>query len=1282
MSFNVTKKHIEEWYKENQWWADDLNVEEKIHLCKLFYIYQVVHQQRNPEIEIQSENARFKLSKKLAKLLNIKKYKELTSVDMTTPPVPSTEKILQPFYSKYQDIVSLVKDETVTILTIDPTALNTIRNAQYQEHIDEIFEKIHSKFERKYYNDDDYLLYPSFFTGQQKKHLSILYGYCLVKIAERYESITTPCNIPFMTTYLMTNYRGFRCNMTDINSLIFFPSKQKIDRNELIEQMVYHNMFRYYIGKGQNEIPCLLKIYYEIVHNAECLYYGNISSANHSFFVANRNNRKITNPYPSYRISSFENYWSKIRDKKFFYTNIEDFNKSLTIRGTFEDFLKEYYFTYTTTDKEIVIKIETRPSSSEEVIMKKEKFIEQLTPFRDRSLFDNQLSYFYEYLKSDIDYKTKFTYNDQKGTIFEGVFLDKNESTSQIEGQQITFDIFEKYLKGEKNIATIMKQMVKKIKNWSKMNDRHNGMDGRDFNRSYDGMMNDGMKRTAEQIMEHDNKIKQSIMNVLYKFQRNLVDNRNIQSINNRDYFINYCDAAIKKFTPEERTRKWDNAEITSEQLNTINMEFITFKENRLDYLSKQTIDRHNINNTDIYEEDAVKDILLATGLILPSGLNQPSTLEKVNGIVINTLPRNISKKVEKNIITVEVSCSSLLKLLNSTYNYRQIFNSTDIGLVVPNTETNTDIMINDVANKLYELWTDDDLKLFEKIILYKATLIRQEKNKKTWLSTLFSYVPSGEKFLIFVLLAVLAYVILNAQQVKKQEIMRLENYTNVTALNTMSLVDLNYLQKDISRHKYGSELIKTFVKKAVECHKLIAIYDYNLLEVSYAYWLIKNYALNKLSFSPEDIDVARKILGENLLFNPDGSLKEFEPILTLKDINRCFQGVETSYSKLTDKFPDDKVKLGNFNFTIEHFKILGIGTFQDLNSKKTRLGIKSRNIFDILQSGSDIETTKKITGECNVGTFTDTISSDITEECKSGTFTELTKNMATEYNDRLTKNSKAIITLTSTTNMMPYKDYFENFLKLSGKKEEETFWYTPIMNLINYYLHPKKTYHKFRFDSINFKNWQKMYNDGFTDDTDQLITYQMFFELFKYINNTQFNDEKILQAIKESIHSRNSTIIEKAGVVLTDFYEKGGVVLKETHEKGLTEAIIKYVYPEKPDEDEAYLTPVAEEAIKTWDEKEEHSTSTFTSTSTSTSTVEEVPDGGRGRRHKSSRHKSSRHKSKKSIKKYHGRSKKSHKKSFHKKKSRTSFQKKDVKNSKKHNSQKEKKTNKKKSRK
>ena len=1275
MSFNVTKKHIDDWYEENRWWADDLNVEEKIRLCKVFYIYQVVHQQRNPEIEIQTEDTRFNLSKKLAKLLNINQHKELTSAVMPTPPHPSTAKILQPFYSKYQDIERLVKDETVNILKVDSSVLNNIQNDQYKKNINEIYAEIHKKFEGQYYKDDKKYAQTITFTGlstreeQVKKQLSMLYGYCLAKIAQS-EGVTTPCNIPFMID-LITRYGG-TCEMITVDK-IKFPSVQKTEKNKLIKQMVYHNMFWYYIEKNDYQIPCLVKIYYDIVHNAECLYYGNISSAKHPFFVANRNNReididrKITNPYRTISyISSASNYWDKIKNKKDFVINIQEFNKKLVINNTFEDFLEKYYFTYTTTNNKIVIKYETHPSSS---LMKLSEFVKNLTPIRNRSLFDNQLSYFYKYLKSDIDYKTKFTYNDEKGTIREGVFLDKNEITSEIDGQPITFDIFEKYLKGENNIATIKEEMVKKIKNWSNMNDSHKGMDGGDdFNRSDDGMMNDGMMNPAE-ITLHNAKITQSIINVLHQFQQNLNDNKHIQTINNRDFFIKYCqDPIYKDNSIEEKTRMWDTqGSITQDRLQTINSQFIIFKRDWLDFLSKQPIRPHTVNISDTYDEDAVKDVLLATGLILP-----PITLEKVSGIVINTLPRTILQTINNIIITVDVSCpSSLLDYFKPTCNYQEIYNVTDITTSVPNLSNTEqkDIIIRDLTDKSYELWKPDDFTLFEKIILYKATWIRQERNKKTWLTTLFRCVPSGKDLFIIVLIVVIAYILFfsNTQQVKKQEIMRLENFTNVTTLNTMSLVDLHHLQKDISRENYGSELIKTFVKKVVECHKLIAIYDHNLLEVSYAYWLLKNHASNKLSFSLEDIEVARKILGENQLFNPDGSLKEFAPILTLQDIDRCIQGAEMSYSKLTDKFPDKRVKLGNFDFTLEHFKILGEGTFQDLDSKETRLKIKSRNIFDILQSGSDIETTKKITEECKLSTFTETLSSsDITEECKAGTFTETTKKMTDEYNDKLKKNSLALVTLTNNTDMMPYNDYFKNFLKLSGKKEEENSWYTQILNFINYYLRPNKTYHKVRFDSssINYQHWKKMYNEGFTDDNDQIITYQMFFELFKYINSTQVNDDKILKAIQTSIQTsinlRNSSMIEKGTVELTKIGE------------GLKETIMTYYYP-KSDEvyKDEYLTPVAIKAIENWDKNEDNSTST----STSTSTVEEVPDGGRGRRHKSIHH---HHKSKKSIKKYHDGSKKGHKRSSsHKKNSRH----KDGKKSKKHKKE-EKKKDKKKSRK
>lgn len=1309
MSFNVTKKHIEEWYEENRWWADDLNTEEKIRLCKLFYIYQVVHQQRNPEIEIQSDEVRFSLSKKLADELNIKKYKDLTSAVMTPLPHPSTAKILQPFYSKYEDIERLVKDETVDILQVNSIDLNDIQNAQYKININEIYEETHLNFSQKYYdiddnetlneyladNDDENPLNAPPFLPTIRKQLSILYGFCLIKIAYSIDLNPNAVTLPFIT-YLKSMYPEQQYNIDNINSTIELPNNLKQDRNELIRQVVYNNLFRYFTEKQQIEIPCLVRIYYEIVHNAECLYYGNISKAYHPFFVANMENRKIDingkydNKYPSnYRTVYY--YWAKIIDKKNFQTNIEDFrlqflNKSRTT-SSFEEFLDNYYFSYTTLStknsniRKIVIKIETQPSLS---LLKKKDFVDELSErYLTKGFFNNasasQLSHFYDYLESDIYYKTKFIHNDEKGSDREGVFLDKNKITNQIDLNKITFNIFEKYLTGITNVdqifdknnivnnKIIMTKIVQQISNWSKMNS-HQGMDGGIPSRSDDdddgGMINDGMIPARP-----PDSIQQSIMNVLHKHSQNVADHLEI-----RDYYIRFHNDTLVENRIDARTAAWDTpGTITRERMNSINIAFIDFvRETRPFNLSLETVESHTILDTDIYNEDVVKDVLLASGLIL-TGLKLPV----VNGILINGLYRNtIIEEPDENPKSINISTTNMIRNLSSTYSYTETFGRNFMLDPIPQQPVRNTVIapINIVnvpcgaqENCFYrhkDPWIDTDYRLFEKIILHKAYKIRRERNQRTFMTNIFEYAP-GKNFLIVVLILVISYLVwnFNSPVIKNQEIMRLDNYTNVTVLNGKSLVELHHLRNDISRQKDGSELIKKFVKKVVNCHKLIAIYDLNLLEVSYAYWLIKNHTLNIKSFSPEDIEISRKILGENQLFNPDGSLKQFAPLLTLEDIDECFRGVESSYSKLTDKFVDNRVKIGNFNFTIEHFKILGEGTFTDLNSKKTRLQIKSRKVFNIVQSGSEIETTKKISGECNVGTFTETISSNITEECKSGTFTELTKKMTDEYNDKLTKNSKALVTMTNTTGMMPYKDYFENFLKLSGKKEEETFWYTPIMNLINYYLNPKKTYHTLRFDSssINFQNWKKMYNDGFTDNTDQVITYQMFFELFKYINSTQFNDEKILNAIQTSINSREP-------LTLGDTFSKRGLVLDTVYEKGLVlkEKVSDYFKADKDeDEDEEYLTPLAKKFIKRWDNNEDNSTST--------STIEEISDGRRRN-------------GKKSLKKYYDGSKKNHKKSLHKKrKSRHSSPKKDGKKSKKHRSQKkeeEKKKDKKKSRK
>lgn len=111
MSFNVTKKHIDDWYEENRWWADDLTLQKKLRLCKLFYIYQVFEQRKNSTVP-QSRPVRIALAKHLAQKLlakeeDDKQTKILDLMDAFTDPLPNVpDESIHPFFLSNKDINS------------------------------------------------------------------------------------------------------------------------------------------------------------------------------------------------------------------------------------------------------------------------------------------------------------------------------------------------------------------------------------------------------------------------------------------------------------------------------------------------------------------------------------------------------------------------------------------------------------------------------------------------------------------------------------------------------------------------------------------------------------------------------------------------------------------------------------------------------------------------------------------------------------------------------------------------------------------------------------------------------------------------------------------------------------------------------------------------------------------------------------------------------------------------------------------------------------------------
>jgi hypothetical protein len=67
--FAVTPDHIKEWFEENQWWVEDLSVDEKLKLCYLFYVYQECEEQSHRSVKAQRLDERLQLVNTLGPLL-------------------------------------------------------------------------------------------------------------------------------------------------------------------------------------------------------------------------------------------------------------------------------------------------------------------------------------------------------------------------------------------------------------------------------------------------------------------------------------------------------------------------------------------------------------------------------------------------------------------------------------------------------------------------------------------------------------------------------------------------------------------------------------------------------------------------------------------------------------------------------------------------------------------------------------------------------------------------------------------------------------------------------------------------------------------------------------------------------------------------------------------------------------------------------------------------------------------------------------------------------------
>ena len=137
MSFNVTKKHIDDWYEENRWWADDLNLRQKLRLCKLFVIYQVFEKRKNPDFVIQDIETRKDLATSLAQKLfgkNEKKEEIIKLIQSLTDPTPTIAvENIHPFFLNHKDINSEVIYKANSLKVND--LLRQKRNRHVQTYI-------------------------------------------------------------------------------------------------------------------------------------------------------------------------------------------------------------------------------------------------------------------------------------------------------------------------------------------------------------------------------------------------------------------------------------------------------------------------------------------------------------------------------------------------------------------------------------------------------------------------------------------------------------------------------------------------------------------------------------------------------------------------------------------------------------------------------------------------------------------------------------------------------------------------------------------------------------------------------------------------------------------------------------------------------------------------------------------------------------------------------------------------------------------------------------------
>ena len=1051
MSFNVTEKHIDDWYEENRWWADDLNIEEKIRLCKVFYIYQVTHQQRNPEIKIQTEDDRLKLAEKLAEKLGIKEYNELTNVDDVTAssllPIPSTEKILQPFYSKYQDIKTLVKRKDVLILEINKDSYKGIQVKQYNLEIDKILKEIE-------------FTTTTTTSKKVKFHISILYAVCVAK------NNNNGCNDHFIRSFRSTNWMFSMFSFSDtfsdrncqelINNIIVTNTAQLQKYEHLkIRQMVYDNMFNYFIEKNKNDIPVLVQIYYEIVHNAQCLYYGNISNAYNKFFVANTNNR-TENPYTS-RVYT---YWEKIKkqvENETVEINMSDFYEDLctyiiindssqNVKSIIDIILskKKKHFTYYSKKKDkIVIEIKDEPSL---LITKTEtQFVNELNSFITPTN-NTSLGNFYKFLVNDILYNTKFTYDSDRVNSH-SVFLDKNKKNDSTTtgGLEISFSDFKDFLISDNkflnknNVNNKKIEIIMAIKNWNTTMNAYKGMDGssKDGGGGYEY---DGVVTDAQMI-----RLRKSIENVLFTFNGIITVAGSIK---------NYSDIQARS-----------------------NLGIIRREPEPVPAAPAL-----------VYENDIIKCVLLAFGLILPNDMFPFS-------ITINEIDLTINKN--------SVTC-----LTNSKYNYKLYCTTEDN---IPSQIQDNNLFIN-VRNgactddercfnraKIMAQWIDNDFEYLEKTLLVTACNINYIETINYSFQRVFEKYSCNISILIFlIIISLLVWKTNTGKLYYKYDIIY-----DKEALNKLQLSELIEIQKNETKQIEHENMMYLYLKEIGKCYMLIDINNHKLIELGYSC---------KVSPSSPEHNISTTILSE---FSEQTSIIKMEsfPINILEsDIKHCINLVNTGYEEIIKI--TGKLKIGNYHLTVQNIDILHREFLSDLYSKNlTSLNKRKRVVYDLTAESSESYCAAGVATAKNNPPVTFEVASELVSYIENINFVKPPSRIDTIVNTVVAYSTVIIPTTVVDT-------------------------LSQITNYIYYYFNPTNPENDsipFKYNSNDFKTYKNKINNNTSDNNPKTRTNVL--RLADMLKVATVEREKGLGNISSAIKNRDETLLEYTLQVVSNNY-------------------------------------------------------------------------------------------------------------------------------------------------